>query len=427
VRLYADLEARVSEASAALEQARLAGDEARREIEERRRAQELLQRTEQQLRQAQKMEAVGQLAGGIAHDFNNLLSVVLGTCELMRLQLAEGSVLREDVEEIRQAGERAAALTRQLLAFGRKQVLDVRVIDLNEVVLGTQRMMARIIGSHIELETRLSAREPVHADAAHLEQVLVNLVVNARDAMPARGRLTIETADVALDEDEALALGAPPGAYVELRVSDTGAGMPPEVQARVFEPFFTTKERGKGTGLGLAIVYGIVKQHGGMIHVYSEVAHGTTFKIYLPIVERIATTVGRKVEGPLRGGHETVLLAEDHDMVRQVARTILEHAGYRVLIARDGKEAIDIYDRQAAEIQLVLLDAVMPVVSGHAVFEHITARQPELPILVASGYASGVFPEEFLARNGQRFISKPYDSDELLRRVRDALDAPAGP
>ncbi|HEX2709883.1 MAG TPA: PAS domain S-box protein, partial [Candidatus Deferrimicrobium sp.] len=350
-----------------------------------------VRRMEEQLRQSQKMEAVGRLAGGVAHDFNNLLTAISGYSDLLLHRLPDYSTLRRDVEEIRRAGDRAAVLTRQLLAFSRRQVLQPKVLDLNTVVTTMGQMLRRLIGEDIELSTDLSpSLSRVKADPGQIEQVIVNLAVNARDAMPDGGRITVATADAELSP--AYAVAHPevrPGAHVLLSVADTGHGMSDEIQAHLFEPFFTTKERGKGTGLGLATVYGIVQQSGGHIRVNSAADRGTTFLIYLPRVEAPQDGV-EGADRPLlphpSPGTETVLLAEDEDVVRRLAREILSGNGYKVLEAGNGREALLLSEAHRGEIHLLLTDVEMPTLSGRELGEQIRLQRPDLRILYMSGY-----------------------------------------
>ncbi len=380
---------------------------------------------ESQLRQMQKMESIGILAGGVAHDFNNLLFVISNYTQMARTELGRSPTKVDTaLGQVLIAAQRATDLTRRLLLFSRRQALERRPLDANEVVRGLLTMLRRLIREAVDIDF-IAGHElgTVNGDAGQIEQLLVNLCVNASEAIADIGRITIETENIKINGAYVKAHPwARPGRYVLLTVSDTGTGMASDVRERIFEPFFTTKEPGKGTGLGLSMVYGIVQQHDGMINVYSEVGRGTTFKIYFPIVERAASTIGGKVEGPVRGGTETILVAEDHEMVREVVRRMLVDAGYTVILARDGGEALTLFGQHAAEIGLVLLDAVMPVVSGHSVFEHIARRDPGLPILVASGYTSGVFPTDLFTQIGHELITKPYDADVLLRKIRQALD-----
>jgi two-component system cell cycle sensor histidine kinase/response regulator CckA len=380
---------------------------------------------EEQLRQSQKMEAIGQLAGGIAHDFNNLLTAILGNTQLLLHGLPAGHPQHEDVEEIQSAGLRAAELTRQLLAFSRRQVLAPKVLDLNAVVASMDKMLCRLIGEDIELVTRLAPDlGSVSADPGQLEQVLLNLAVNARDAMPRGGRLTIETANVALTEAYAERHHRlPPGAYVRLAVSDSGVGMDEATQAHLFEPFFTTKEVGKGTGLGLATVYGIVKQSGGYIWVYSEAGHGTAIKVYLPRVSGAPEPLRAAPAAPeLRRGSETVLLVEDAAPVRVLARRSLESFGYAVLDAPDGPAALEIAARHAGGIDLLVTDVVMPGMSGRELAERLAPRRPQMKVLYTSGYTDDAMVRQGVLESGVAFLQKPFVPDTLARKVREVLD-----
>jgi PAS domain S-box-containing protein len=381
---------------------------------------------EEQLRQAQKLEAVGQLAGGVAHDFNNMMSAVVGFSELVLARLEEGHPQRRHVEEIRRAGERASEMTHQLLAFSRKQMLQPRVLDLNAVVAEGDKLLRRLIGEDIEL---VSVLDPelglIEADPGQLEQVLVNMAVNARDAIPEGGKLTIETANVELDGDYALRyLDVEPGPYVLLAVSDTGVGMDPETKARIFEPFFTTKEEGKGTGLGLATVHGIVKQSGGDIGVYSEPGRGTTFKIYLPRVPAPVEQpeLGAARERPPRGS-ETILLVEDEELVRNLEREALEASGYTVLEAQSARHALEIAQAHQGAIDLLLTDVVMPELSGRELAELLAPQRPEMRILYASGYADDAIVRHGVLEPEIAFLPKPLTPGSLGRKVRDVLDA----
>jgi PAS domain S-box-containing protein len=382
---------------------------------------------EEQFRQSQKMEAVGQLAGGIAHDFNNLLTAILGNTQLLLRDLPPGDAKRGDVEEIRKASERAASLTRQLLAYSRRQMLQPKVLDLNVVVAEMDKMLRRLIGEHIALVAALqSDLGHVRADPNQIEQVIVNLAVNARDAMPDGGKLTIETANVDLDETFAQAhLGSVPGAYAMLAVTDTGHGMDVNVRAHLFEPFFTTKEVGKGTGLGLATVYGIVKQSGGYISVYSERGRGSTFKIYLP---RIATPSATPAAPPRVGaarGSETVLVVEDELAVLTLSRRALEAQGYVVLAASDAAAALRVVERHGGTIHLLLTDVVMPGMSGRDLADRLTAQRPGIRVLYMSGYPGDAVVQHGTLPSGSAFLQKPFSPDGLARKVRDVLDATA--
>jgi PAS domain S-box-containing protein len=401
-------------------------DELQLEIAERFRAEETLQRTEEQLRQAQKMEAIGRLAGGIAHDFNNVLSVVLSYCDLMLDDVPEDSSLRRDLEEVRRAGERAATLTRQLLAFSRQQVLQPRVLDLNEVVAGMSRMLERLLGEDVELELRCApGLGKVRVDAAQIEQVVMNLVVNARDAMPTGGKLTIETANVELDaEFAATHLGVLPGPHVMLAVSDTGTGMDKETLGRVFEPFFTTKEKGKGTGLGLSTAFGIVKQSAGSIWVYSEPAKGATFKVYLPVTLEASASLPAPARASEMRGSETVLLVEDEDQVRSLAAGILRKYGYRVLEARMAREALALA-AGGGPVDLLLTDVVMPEMAGPLLAEKLMSLRPSMRVLFMSGYTDDAVVRHGILEAGAAFLQKPFVPEVLARRVRAALDGAA--
>jgi PAS domain S-box-containing protein len=383
-------------------------------------------RLEDQLRQAQKMEAVGRLAGGVAHDFNNLLTAILGYCNLMLDEIPAEDPLRQDLEEIRQAGDRAAALTRQLLAFSRRQMLQPQIIDLNTLVRQMEKMLRRLIGEDIELVTPLGPDlTQVKVDPASIEQVLVNLAVNARDAMPLGGRLTIETAMVDLDDAYAEThVTVIPGRYVMLAVSDTGQGMDAATRARIFEPFFTTKEQGKGIGLGLATVYGIVKQSGGYIWVYSEPGHGTVFKVYLPPSD-VAASALRPVEPASESekhrGWETVLLVEDEDAVRALAREVLRRQGYVVLEARHGLDALRVAERHQDPIHLLVTDVVMPHMSGRDLARRLADARPNMKLLFISGYTDHAVVHRDLTP-GSAFLQKPFTPENFAQKVRSVLD-----
>jgi two-component system cell cycle sensor histidine kinase/response regulator CckA len=381
---------------------------------------------EDQLRQSQKMEAIGQLAGGVAHDFNNLLTAINGYSGLALQRIDQDHPLRSYLEEIKKAGDRAANLTRQLLAFGRKQILQPLPINLNDIVTDMNKMLRRLIGEDIVLTAKLDpALTRVKADPGQIEQVLVNLVVNARDAMPQGGNLTIETATVELDQEYAnTRVGVLPGDYVMLAVSDTGIGMDEATEARIFDPFFTTKEKGKGTGLGLSTVYGIVKQSGGNILVYSEPGHGTTFKVYLPqIIAEPQKTVAAVVDVALPSGSETILLVEDEDVVRGLASKILEQAGYKVLAASRGAEAIRLCREQTEPIHLLLTDVVMPETSGKEVADQVTELLPSLRVLFMSGYTDEAIVHHGVLDSNVEFIQKPFTPAGLVMKVREVLDS----
>jgi PAS domain S-box-containing protein len=380
---------------------------------------------EEQLRQSQKMEAIGQLAGGVAHDFNNLLTAINGYSSLALQRLEDDHPIKPYIEEVKKAGDRATNLTRQLLAFGRKQILQPLAINLNGVVSDMNKMLRRLIGEDIVLTAKLDAGVGrVMADPGQVEQVLVNLIVNARDAMPRGGNLTIETKNVELDEEYGSRhVGVAPGKYVLLAVSDTGEGMSEEVRTRVFEPFFTTKEKGKGTGLGLSTVYGIVKQSGGNVWIYSELGRGTTFKVYLPQVESEPRELGEQVvEVAPRGGSETILLVEDEAVVRGLARRILEQAGYSVVEASRGDEALRFCAEHAAEVDLLLTDVVMPEMSGKELADRLKSQYPELKMVFMSGYTDESIVHHGVLDSSVEFIQKPFTPAALVRKVRDVLD-----
>jgi PAS domain S-box-containing protein len=379
---------------------------------------------EQQLRQKQKMEAIGQLAGGVAHDFNNLLTVIRGHTDLLLDHIGQTDALRRNVEQIQKGADRAASLTRQLLAFSRKQVLQPKVLDLNVVVAEMGKMLPRLIGENISLMISASpSLGRVKADPGQIEQVILNLVVNARDAMPQGGRLTIETANV--DLDEAYAQRHPtvkPGPHVMLAVSDTGCGMDPETQSHIFEPFFTTKELGRGTGIGLATVYGIVKQSGGWIWVYSEVGKGSTFKIHLPRVDEDGEAAGEsETPASVRTGSETILVVEDNDSLRQLTCEFLATAGYTILAARDGSEAIRIARQHKDPIHLLLTDVVMPGMSGSELAKRLAALRPSLRVLYTSGHTGDAILQQGVLEEGTSFLPKPFTRDALAEKVHAAL------
>ncbi len=379
---------------------------------------------EEQFRQSQKMESIGRLAGGVAHDMNNLLTAMLGSAELLLLDLPDGPA-REEVAEIRAVAERAADLVRQLLAFSRRQVMEPRVLDLNVLVANLRKMLRRLIGEDIELQFIAGpALGSVRADPGQIEQVLLNLSVNARDAMPNGGRLTIETANVELDDPYARThAGVTPGRYVMLAVSDTGTGMDEHTKAHLFEPFFTTKGPGAGTGLGLSTVYGIVKQSGGDIWVYSEPARGTTLKIYLPRVAAPAEPAEAKHPAtPPRRGTETVLVVEDEPVVRVLARKVLRQGGYTVIEAANGVEALEIAGQHAGDIDLLLTDVVMPDMSGRELMRKLSPRLPRLKVLYMSGYADEAIVHHGVLDPGTAFIQKPFMPEGLARKVRQVLD-----
>jgi PAS domain S-box-containing protein len=385
-------------------------------------------RLETRLRQAQKMEAVGQLAGGVAHDFNNLLTVITSYSGLLLGDLPAESPMREDVEQVAEAARRAATLTRQLLAFSRQQVLRPQVLSLNGVVTDLEKMLRRLVREDIEIVTALDPElDAVKADPGQVEQLIVNLVVNARDAMASGGTLTIETANMVLDEafvawhsDTAMQ----PGPYVMLAVTDTGTGMSPEVQARLFEPFFTTKPPGQGTGLGLPTVYGIVKQSDGCIRVQSEVGKGTSFEVYLPRVAAAPEDYPEEeCEAGTLSGHETVLLVEDDKALRAVACRVMRKHGYQVIEAQDGREALEICGRSDGRIHIVVTDMVMPEMSGAELAQRIEARHPGIKVLLMSGYTRDATVRQSIMYEGSGFIEKPFTPDDLAAKMREVLEA----
>jgi PAS domain S-box-containing protein len=380
---------------------------------------------EEQFHQAQKMEAVGKLAGGIAHDFNNLLTVISGYSDLLVTQLPDNEPLKGFIHEIQKAGERASHLTRQLLAFSRKAVVEPRVLDLNALVIDTEKMLRRLIGEDIGLTTALApSLENVKADAGQMEQVIVNLAVNARDAMPQGGKLTIETRNVELGNDYAmLHPKVKPGRYVMLAVNDTGFGMSPETKARIFEPFFTTKGLGKGTGLGLATVYGIVTQCGGHFEVYSDLGRGTSFKIYLPSVAE-NPLASKSFHGIKIAPHgcETILLVEDEDAVRKITKLTLQSLGYAVLEAQNGDEAFRVCERHAKPIHLLMTDVVMPEIGGRQVAERLSACRPNIKVLFLSGYTDDAVVRHGIMKAEVAFLQKPFTALGLARKVREVLD-----
>jgi signal transduction histidine kinase/CheY-like chemotaxis protein len=395
------------------------------DVTDRKRAEEESEALREQLRQSQKMEAIGRLAGGIAHDFNNLLTIIKGYSQLSLIELKEDSPLKGSIEQIDKATDRAADLVRQLLAFSRRQILEMRVLDLNTTLANLHNMLRRLIGEDIEL-TMVLAEDlgRVKTDLGWIEQAIMNLVVNAKDAMPKGGKLTIETANVELDEAYARAhVAVTSGRYVMIAVSDTGAGMTPEVRERLFEPFFSTKEKDKGTGLGLSTVYGIVKQSGGNIWVYSEPGKGSTFKIYLPRVDEPLEQPREKLLGDeLLRGSETILLVEDEEEVRKLAVRVLERQGYKVLSARDGDEALLVCERHKDPIHLMLTDVVMPGMSGHEVAKRSEPSHPEMKVLYMSGYTDNAIVMHGVLVQGVNYIQKPFTVNGLTKKVREVLE-----
>ena len=379
---------------------------------------------EAQYHQAQKMEAIGRLAGGVAHDFNNLLTIILGYCELLLADLDSHDPRQPDMAEIQKAGTRAAVLTRQLLAFSRKEIIEPTRLDLNVVVVDMRAMLGRLIREDVKVTLVLRPElAPVTADRGQVEQIIMNLAVNAQDAMPKGGTLTLETANIELDEHYAKAnLGVKPGQYVVLTVTDTGTGITPQVQARLFEPFFTTKEVGKGTGLGLATVRGIVTRSGGSVNVYSEVGKGTSFKVYFPrtdAAERVAETPS-PVPRPHTGA-ETVLMVEDADGLREPTRRLLQRQGYTVLVAQNADEAFQLFE-QNPSIDVVLTDVVMPGASGPELISRLVERRPGLKVIYMSGYTDEAIVQHGVLKPGIAFLHKPFTSETLGRKIREVLD-----
>ena len=379
---------------------------------------------EERFRQAQKLEAIGRLAGGIAHDFNNLMTVVTGYSELLLPTFAKDESAYKNILEIKKAAERATSLTSQLLAFSRKQILQPEILDLNAVLRNVQKMLNHLIGEDLDLDVVYGKELGlIEADAGQMDQVIMNLVVNARDAMPTGGKLTIETVNAELDEgDVRRHVGLTPGPYVVLAVSDTGIGMDSETRSQIFEPFFTTKEAGEGTGLGLSTVYGIVKQSGGNILVYSEPGEGTTFKIYLPCVRTGAAAVSQeKLPDEEFGGTETILLVEDEEMVRNLAKLVLVTNGYTVLEARNGEEALQVFEKHEETVHLVLTDVVMPRMGGHDLKERLSAVAPDTKMVFMSGYTDNAIQHHGVLSSGVTFLQKPFNATSLLRIVRDTV------
>jgi two-component system, cell cycle sensor histidine kinase and response regulator CckA len=379
---------------------------------------------EEQLRQAQKMEAVGMLAGGVAHDFNNLLTIITGYSQLILNNLGSEDPNRHSVEQIMKAGERAAALTKQLLAFSRRQVLQPRVLELNKLITSLGTMLQRLIGEDIDLRLVLPPElGRVSADPGQIEQVLMNLVVNARDAMPTGGVLTVETGNVKLDANYAKAhIAVRSGPYIMISVSDTGSGMDEATKARLFEPFFTTKGSGKGTGLGLSTVFGIVKQSGGSVEVYSEAGRGTSVKVYLPRIDQPASLEAKESRRKVGRGSETVLLVEDDEMVRTLVRETLERDGYRILDAPGPLEARRISDQHKEPIQLLITDVVMPKVSGRELAQQLVERRPSLKVLYMSGYSDNAVVNSGILKKEVAFIQKPFTPTALTEKVREVLE-----
>ncbi len=401
------------------------------ELIERRRAEdalresiELLRKSEEQLRHAQKMEAMGRFAGGITHDFNNILTAIIGYGSLVQMKLKEDDPVMNYVKQILASSEKAANLTKSLLAFSRKQIISPKPVNLNEIIKGMEKLFRRLIGEDIELRIIPADVDlTVMADIGQIEQVLMNLATNARDAMPDGGHLTMETSVVEIGEEYLRrGLFERKGRYALLTVTDTGIGMDEKTRERIFEPFFTTKEVGKGTGLGLAIVYGIIKQHNGYINVYSEPGRGTTFKMYLPLIEGEIKEIQQDVIPAIKGGTETLLLAEDDTDVRSLIKDILESYGYKVIDAADGEDALRLFHKNREDIRMAILDVVMPKKNGREVYEEIKRIVPDIKVLFMSGYTADIISEKGILKAGLDFISKPVSPKDLLKLVREILD-----
>jgi signal transduction histidine kinase len=397
------------------------------EAAERKLAENALIESEERLQHAQKMEAVGTLAGGIAHDFNNLLTAIIGNAQLALAGLQTEDRVYEHLIEIEHSGKRAAELTRQLLIFSRREQLERTTVDLNNTIEQFSKLLRRIIGEDLELRFKAAADlSTVLADPGQMEQVLMNLAVNARDAMPEGGELLIETRNIIVDEAYcSIRPYARPGKYVQISVTDTGVGMDADTQHHIFEPFFTTKEVGKGTGLGLSLAYGIIKQHEGMIHVYSEPGQGTTFKIYLPVQGKAVEAGVQEAQPALRGGPETILVAEDDESLRKLLTGILTGLGYKVIVTCDGKAAVEEYSSRSGQIDLVILDMVMPRMGGREAYERIRTHSAQVPVIFMTGYSPEMAQHRFVLETGALFIQKPYGIAALSHKVREALDAGA--
>ncbi len=382
---------------------------------------------EQQLMQAQKMEAVGQLAGGIAHDFNNFLTAIMGYGSILQMGMEEDNALRTHVRQILSSAERAANLTKQLLIFSRKQVMDPRPVKINQIIFAIEKLISRLIGEDIDMKLTLSPEDlTIRADICQIEQVLMNLATNARDAMPNGGMLTIKTESVVMDDEFMRTHGYDKeGTYVVLTVSDTGEGMDEKTREKIFEPFFTTKEAGKGTGLGLAMVYGIVKQHNGYINVYSEHGEGTSFRIYLPSIEDTVEEKMTPGQPDAIGGNETVLLTEDDSEVRKMVSGLLTDFGYTVIEAKDGEDAVERFREHRDDIQLVILDVIMPKKNGKEVYSEVVQMKPEIKVIFASGYPVDVIRRKGIIEEGMEFISKPFAPSEFLKTIRKVLQQKA--
>jgi signal transduction histidine kinase/ActR/RegA family two-component response regulator len=394
-----------------------------KEIDERKRGEQERQGLERQLRQTQRLEAVGQLAGGVAHDFNNLLQAILGYGDLALDKVSKDSPVHRDLTQVLKASDQAKVLVRQLLAFSRQQVLELTDVDLDVVIFDLIMMIRPVIGPHISLDYVPGSNGAiVRADRGQIDQILMNLCVNARDAMSGGGTLTIESSIAGFSESDCEKHSwASPGRYVAFSVADTGCGMDTATQELVFEPFFTTKKHGKGTGLGLSTVFGIVHQHKGFVHLDSEPGVGTTFRVYLPLATMLEPEIKKKESAPLQRGSATILLADDDELVCNVAEAILSDAGYKVLRANDGEEAIQLFDEHADLIDLALLDVVMPKLSGKDVMEHINKHRPAMPVIFCSGYSRETISSDYLLDGGIDLIQKPYHREVLLQAVSDTL------
>ncbi|WP_456408436.1 PAS domain S-box protein [Caldithrix abyssi] len=385
----------------------------------------LRKQLEAQLRQSQKMEAIGQLAGGVAHDFNNLLTVIEGYIDLLKNKLDENASINSYINQMKKATERAVSLTRQLLTFSRRQVVQPKILDINKTIQELSKMLNRLIGEHIELITNLDPKIwRIKIDPSQIEQVILNLVVNARDAMPEGGELIIETEQIKLDRSyNRFHPDVRPGDYVVINVSDTGMGMSEEVQQRIFEPFFTTKEKGKGTGLGLATVYGIVKQHNGHISVYSEVGKGTTFKIYFPAIKaRTSSEVEESERKHLKGRGEQILVVEDEYLVRELICDTLRNLGYNVLEAANGEQALRVYQENADTIELILTDLVMPVMNGRKLARILKRENPDLKILFMTGYDDNAISKQGMVTEDIDYISKPFSPNKLAKKLEEIFE-----
>lgn len=401
--------------------------ELKEETTDRQLAEHALAESEERLQHSRKMEAIGTLAGGVAHDFNNLLTAIIGNAQLALAGLPPENRLYDRLIEIERSGKRAAELTRQLLIFSRRERLEPRTLDLNVTIGPFVKLLRRIIGEDIDLRFKAAADlSTVFADAGQMEQVLMNLAANARDAMPGGGELIIETHNVTLDEAYCLTRPyARPGCYVQISVSDTGTGIDTNTQQRIFDPFFTTKEVGKGTGLGLALAYGIIKQHDGLIEVYSEVGHGSTFKIYLPAQEEAVEEQVHEIQPGVHGGAETILIAEDDEALQRLLTGMLTGLGYSLILARDGEVAVESYASHRDAIDLVILDMVMPRMGGREAYERIRTLGSDVPVIFMTGYSAEMAQTRFVLETGAVFIQKPYGIAALGNKVREALDGHA--